>query len=507
MRTIFDTRGDIGVAQRVTLWLLAAGALLRLLQFLIDRALWLDESWVVGSVLDRSFADFLHPASLEFGKTSPFGFYLLEKVATLALGPSTLALRLVPLLCGLISLPLFLACARAFNERRARPLAVGLFALSGPLIYYSSEVKPYAGDLAIALALTLLARTALAPDAPRRRLAWLAAAGALALWFSYAAPFVLAGVALCGLGSALARLRIRELGEWTALAALWFASFVALWQVSIAELARIDWLVADLHQHWTDQFVPLGAQALPWLARAFVELFAWPAGIPAVLLAAPLFLVGSWTTATSDRAGLFLLLAPLLLACAASAWRLYPFGGRAILFAVPPVMLLIAAGATRVARATPRPTLALAVAASALLFEPAFAALTHLTRPHIYPPHRTPQELARAIDHVEQHWRDGDHLYVHFEAQWAFDYYRRFLDEEVQYTLGSLAQDDLSDYAAELDPLLGRDRAWVVFSDIVDYVAEHETWIVRYLESRGTLVDRLDPPGASLYLFDLSESE
>src|SRR5436305_6275455 len=109
---------------------------------------------------------------------APQGFLLAEKLATQALGPSDQALRLVPLLCGLAALPLFVLMARHLLRGPGLVLGTALFAFSPSLILYSSEVKQYASDLAVTLALTALALSLVRRGATARRCLALRLAGA-----------------------------------------------------------------------------------------------------------------------------------------------------------------------------------------------------------------------------------------------------------------------------------------------------------------------------------------
>src|SRR6202140_5812605 len=126
------------------------GALLRLTQFLSNRSLWLDEAKLALNIVNRSFVQLCKP--LDYGQGAPVGFLMLERSAVHLFGSGEYALRLFPLLSGMISLLLFYQLAKQ-SVPSAAPIAMGLFATSAPLIYYSSEVKQYSGDVAIALLL------------------------------------------------------------------------------------------------------------------------------------------------------------------------------------------------------------------------------------------------------------------------------------------------------------------------------------------------------------------
>jgi len=132
-------------------FIIAYGILLRLTQYLSNSSLWLDESRLALNIVNRSFSQLLQP--LDYGQGAPLGFLILEKAAVRLLGSSEYALRFLPLLCGVVSLLLFYRLAAQSISPKAVPIALGLFALSGPLIYYSSEVKQYSSDVAAAVLL------------------------------------------------------------------------------------------------------------------------------------------------------------------------------------------------------------------------------------------------------------------------------------------------------------------------------------------------------------------
>src|SRR5712692_1214244 len=122
------------------LWIIiCCGALLRLAQYLFNRSLWFDEALLAHNIINRSVSGLLKP--LDYAVGAPLGFLMLEKLAVQMFGSSEYALRLVPLLAGILSLYLFYRVAKLCVTPKAVPIALGLFALSGYLIYYASETK------------------------------------------------------------------------------------------------------------------------------------------------------------------------------------------------------------------------------------------------------------------------------------------------------------------------------------------------------------------------------
>src|SRR5687767_7409612 len=104
------------------------------------------------------------------------------------------ALRLVPLLSGLLLPWVMWRLTRAIAGTGAALIATGLTAVSVPLIYFSAELKPYGPDALVSAALLLLAlRVRSLPDNPAR---WwhLTLTSVAAILVSAPAPFVLVGV-------------------------------------------------------------------------------------------------------------------------------------------------------------------------------------------------------------------------------------------------------------------------------------------------------------------------
>jgi uncharacterized membrane protein len=74
--------------------------------------------------------------------------------------------------------------------------ALGAFAFSNYLIYYSAELKQYSTDVLLCLLLLLAFYRHISQESSLRDFAVLAALGTLALCFSYPAVFVLAALGI-----------------------------------------------------------------------------------------------------------------------------------------------------------------------------------------------------------------------------------------------------------------------------------------------------------------------
>ncbi len=364
--------------------LLGLGVALRVAQYLAGRSFWMDEMSLAGNIVGKSFAGLFGP--LEATQLAPPGFLALEWLAGQLPGAALWKLRIVPLLSGIASLFLFERFSRRYLGPTAALVALAMFALSDGLIYYSSEIKQYSSDVAVALACALMAPALATGPATPRRLLGLAAAGAAAVWFSHPALFVLAGVGVAAFVPAIAR---RQWGRAAGLALVgtaWLASFAGVYAVSLGQLggSRRMW------QFWAGVFPPAPGSArgtLGWAGRKVLYLFVNPldfatplgtriSAVPALAL----FAIGCGSLGRRDGEGLAILLLPAGFAVAASGLRMYPTHGRLALFLVPFLLVPIAEGAGWLRSRGVRGVAWASVLAAILLF-PALDAAYHVVVP------------------------------------------------------------------------------------------------------------------------------
>jgi Dolichyl-phosphate-mannose-protein mannosyltransferase len=360
----------------------AVGTVLRLAHYFGRPSLRLDEARLALNVATRSWAGLLRP--LDYDQTAPPIYLWLEKAATLVGGMNELAFRLPAIVPGILCIPSLYVVARRLASDRIALLAAALAAVSPLCIQYSAESKPYALDALIGLALIYLALDWI--EAPQSsQAAWRAVgAGAVAVWASTPAIFVLAGiVATLWLGPSAGRApRVRV----AAAALVWAASFAAAY-FTVYRPAAVN---PYLQQYWA------GSMLAPWrpdvvrrvwqgtrdvLWQVFfggateppisaVEQGTLSLGAAAIGLLAGL---GLWHLAARDRRSVLLLVGPLAAVVTASMLGLYPIAARLMLFAAPCLIIPVAAAASAAAS---RPAASLAFRAAA-----SFAGLVLLLPP------------------------------------------------------------------------------------------------------------------------------
>lgn len=473
------------------------GILLRLRQYFFDRSLWLDEALVVLNVIHRTPIELLKP--LDYHQGAPLGFLLLEKAAVIRLGSSELVLRLIPLLCGILSIIVFTSVARRFLAPAAVPLAAALFALSEPLIYYSSEAKQYSGDVAVAVLLYMCAGYLLEHEMEVRRAVIISIIGAIALWFSQPAAFILPAVGLSWLMDSLQARRGRTLALLCIPAVVWAGSFLGSYLVSLRGLTHDSGLL----EYWEGAFAPFPPRHLAdlrWFIDSFFQIFSDPIGLTLTGIAAVAATLGAIELFSKQRARFALFVTPVALTLVASALHRYPFRGRLLLFLTPSFILLIAAGLENI-HARTRTTLPYlsSLLVGFLFMHPLLDAAHHLVKP------QKKEEIKPMMEYVRDHRTSGDVLYVYYWSVPPFQYYsERNLIGSMEEVIEVRPEEHSNTYKKDLERLRSRKRVWILFSHVYHAVDE-ERLLLSYLDDMGNRLDSSRSVGASVYLYDLSD--
>jgi hypothetical protein len=487
-------------------WLLAAGVIalcgtvLRVIQYAADRSLWLDEAMLALNIVNRNVVQLLI-GPLDLNQGAPPGYLMIEKLMVGVLGNSEYALRLFALVAGSLALLLMAVVAKASLKMAGALFALTLLAIGQYPIYYASEAKPYASDLMIALLLYVAASSPMRGKITYRQAIFLGGLGALALWFSYPAVFVLAGIGCTLLWQGVIQ---RRWETWRPLAlcgALWLSSFALLYLFTLRNLTANHILL----DYWQGRFMPLPPWREPgWLLRTLRQMMQNPAGLP-MTLASVLFLIGLYGLFTNQWSWALALAAPLGFTLLASALHQYPFGNRLLMFALPNILLITVGGLEWIHTALQRPWLAYPVTvivAGMLLWQPLVSAIENVGAP-------TMREHVRPLlAYLQVHRQPQDRTYVYYGALAAFQYYAPFYGFKTgDYIVGSDARGHSAVYLNELDALEGQRRVWLLFSHVYEAKgANEEVLILHHLDSVGRRMTKVDEPDATLYLYNLAVS-
>jgi hypothetical protein len=373
----------LGSPERLTWALVAVGILLRIGAYAHGRGYWLDERFMLRNIEGMAPFDLLRP--MRDAQLAPPGFVALERLLAARLGSSPYALRLVPLAGGIAAMVVFRSLAMRALTGPAVPIAVGLFALSDDLIYYSAELKPYILDASVAVVALWFGLGAIAGRRSARERPTAVVFGLIAPWLAFASGALLPAVALAWGVSAAGRRDGRDLAWAIGSGALWAASGLGSLFVARSMLLESA-LIMD--RFWGFAFMPIPPSSRDeWaeLVRHALNVFAGPGRVatpfgPAASAALGLGLaaLGAGLMAHDRRwETLALLLLPGLLHALASSGRLYPFHGRLTLYLAASLLPLIGRGLGAIWRRLPSHPTRVALVAVVFL-TPTFEAVWHL---------------------------------------------------------------------------------------------------------------------------------
>lgn len=477
----------------VTIVLLGSGA--RLAAMFYERCLWLDEAMLALNLVERTPRQLFDP--LDWNQGAPVGFLLAVKGAISAFGTSEWAFRLVPFAAALASLAGFAWVSRRLMPAHAALIATALMALSPYLISYAAECKQYGCDAAIAIGLLAVSLGLLQGKGGALRWTGLAVAGAMAVWCSHPATFILGGI-----GSALLIHAAVEKDRKRLLAAgltvgCWLVSFGACYLICLKQLGSNKYLT----DYWTDHFMPLAASpgTLSWIADHIISFFTQPGGIGGPLVplggfAAFLALVGTREFVRERWPVAVALVGPVLFLLAASGVQKYPFGGRLLLFLVPFATILVARGAAALYDATRNYNRFAAVALLVLLVgASAWETFDVLKRP------MRREQIAPVLEQVRKEMKPGDKVFVYYSAVPAYQFYTRGNPlPAADATFGVESRDNPEAYRKEVQALHG--RVWVIFS----HPHKHEETLLKtMLGDRAPCERAIRDTGAAAWLHDM----
>jgi len=492
--------------------LVAIGILLRVVEYARNRALWFDEALYALQLSGCRFEELLRPVG---ALTWPVCYALVQKPIVTALGMSEYGLRLLPFISGVASTILMLLLARRVLARAAVPVATGLFAISVPLVYFSTEFKPYSFDVALTLLILFLADGALEVEWTTRRSVLYALGGAACIWLSHGAMFVLGGVGIVFLIHALRRPGRRNIVPVLVVLGTWFLSVVSYYVLFAQPMTT----VSVLRELWGGGFMPFpprSARDFLWPIARFHQFLRHPAGLVFPTLGALAFIVGCISLGRRSPTRLGLLIAPLALVWLAAALGKYPIRGRTVLFLTPVAFSMIASGVAWALERSSGLLRIAVVAAVALLFaqavRPGDSAFWQVVAPDAREKPHPRADPRPALVYMRDRAKPGDVIYIYRGSWPVFDYYAP------RYGLGRgggspyrhvYGTEGPSAYRLDLPLLRGHRRVWVLLSRVWEWnqiVHEHEALLAAF-DAVGDRLDSFVRPGVRLYLYDLSPKE
>ncbi|AHM62374.1 hypothetical protein D770_20625 [Flammeovirgaceae bacterium 311] len=481
------------VAYRLMWLLLGIGIFLRLFHFVDNRSLWNDEVYLATSLIRMDFWE-LATSPLYFQQKAPLGFLWLVRLSVVIFGKAEMALRLVPLLSGVLSLFLFLPVTRYFLKPLGAVLAMGILALAPVLIYHTVEIKQYSTEL-LATMLSLYLYTRYGNSFDLKSLFLWGVWGAVIFWFSFSAVFVLGGIA-AGLG-----LYYLLQKDWHRLFyslipfSLWLLSFGLVFYLFIYNQPEGDWLVEWFRGR--GGFLPHNASVAEvgsWLFNALYAFLEYPLSVlwsayqiqslqnPVlrfILKMAPLFFicwgVGYAVYARNDKKNFLVLLLPFVLTLLAAMLEMYPFFERLLVFLAPIPIILIAKGCQRLTRSLPAAVGRLRyILPLLLLLWPLYRSTVQMINTDAFADGKK-SYYREGFLYVKENMQEGDLLYVYWNLAHVYSYYKEAYQLELEAELlpdVRSVSGNATEYLNRLRPYYaeaaGNSRVWFVTDPYMD---------------------------------------
>ncbi|MCW2615680.1 MAG: hypothetical protein JWN08_2674 [Frankiales bacterium] len=432
--------------------LLLLGAEMRLRQWSGARSLWLDEALIARSLVSRDYVG-LVADPLQGEQAAPVLWLWASRLSLDLFGEHEKALRLVPLVGGLSALVLVWLLARRLLPAVLVPVAVLLTVLSPSLLYFSNDVKPYSVDVAVCLGLVLLALRVPRAAGPSRPVALLALAGSAAVWASFASVFVLAGLSLVLVLTALREGRGRAVGTGAVLSA-WVVSLGLSYVAVLHRLADSE----VLSSFWGYTFPDRALDLPTWLLRRAVELTEDPLELAVWPVALALLGYGAWQLRSR---GWLLAASAVPVATVAAALSLYPFASRLALWLVPLAAIALAAALPSTAGQGRR---VVATAAALVLVAAPMATRSVPQVSEVL----LVEELRPVMEQLQEQRQPGDLVLVDIPAKAPYDFYTSLTglgrDGVVLFATTEEVGGRCNDPVALKTGRFATQRVWVVFA-------------------------------------------
>ena len=444
--------------------ILGLGVLLRIVIFLQNHSIQLDEANLARNIIEKPFGDFFQ--SLDYQQYAPPLFLVIEKANTLLFGPSEYALRLFPLLVGMGSLFLFYQLAKKLSIGGISMLFVlFVFSFSEYYWHYANEAKQYSSDVFISLLLTYLALTEKRNFDVLFALKW-SAIGIIAVWSSMPAVFVLAGVGFYFFYQYWTGEKTGKHLHLFLTGGLWLLAF-GVYYFSILQSDMADNHLQAYHREYFLK-LPLSIDAIQQDIAILLRLLTTTIGHTAIALGVGFIalIIGLVSLLRKDKKAVLLIFAPVFSVLVTSVLHKYSLIPRLTLFFTPLLLLIIGLGVQLIFTKTNRwqkIIFGLLLIATAGLHD----GIKHLWQPYNI------SDIKSALHHIQEEWQSGDALFVNHETQPAFYYYAQLHPGRQEYrfepvVLGSWNTDNL------LQSIPSVPRLWVLHSHLISQTARQK---------------------------------
>jgi hypothetical protein len=523
----------MGKNNRFEPWMVAAiiglGIAFSLFQYFSNRCLWLDEAYLGLNIMHKSYGELFKP--LDYYQVAPIIFLFFEKFLTSLMDYTEMPLRLFPLLCFWVSILFFYRILKKlFVNPMVIFLALSLYVFNFSLIYFSSEVKQYMTDVCVTTVLYYIVIS----DYSRLKVKYyyLGIAGVIAIFMSNITPIILLSIGLYLLyetvleingdnqtsasdktGNPTVPKQKRVVGNSTfltkttlfvplaILSGLWLGSFALFYIMFVAGHPAKDFMT----NYWIGAFMPMNPFSLDFwefvIAKYYMVFFGlMPFGFIGLFILPPICLLGAYNLFHyGNFKVLILCFLPFLTHLSLSAFQLYPFETRLLLYTYPMLVVLSAYGIdflfTRLKIKKLYQHIVTGSLIVALILNLSFGLPIKVS------------EIKQCVIFMEEKIEPTDRVMVSFMAQFPYKYYRDIgYCKELPNNIESQEQVILIEkqYIERISELTG--KVWFLFTDHIEVDKINRKQLQKHCESNGyQLLQKHETHGASVLLYDFNK--
>jgi hypothetical protein len=412
-----NTANRFGKVFGIFLWLIVLlGILLRLIVYLQNRDLIIDEANIARNLFEKSYSELALP--LKYEQYAPPVFLWIEKLSTQLFGFGELSLKLYPLLTGIAALFFMRAVLLKFMSPGAAWLPLLMMASTYWYILYSTTVKQYMPDAMIALILVWLALQydLFTTSKSRFNAIWIIA-GMLAIWSSMPSVFVLIGVG--GYYAWLCRhnRNTNKFRQLSIIVIIWLINFTVYYFTILKSQVGLSNLQA-YHANYFLIATPANAHEWHHNWARIREIISNLGGYRYMGYLLTVLLCSTGLIALFiKRKDLFvLLLLPVAVTLVAAALRKFSLIDRVILFMMPLLLLVLGYGFAQIMRLKYIPVKLAGMGIGVFI-------IAHYNEYKFFKEQLPSPEIGKALDYVNASGAKGSELFIHHATTPVYIYY------------------------------------------------------------------------------------
>lgn len=321
--------------------ILVLAILLRIIVFLRNRSLFLDEANLSRNILQKDYLDLF--GSLDYQQFAPPLYLVTVKFITQIFGPHEYSLRLFSFSLGIASIFLFYKIVLKLFSNQSYYYPLLLFCFSLFMLRYQTENKQYASDVFFTLFFIYLGLKF--NSITNYKIIIFGIVGAIAIWFSMPVVFILAGF-----GSAIffqnywIQKNNSSYLAYIIMISLWLMSFALLFYNNLSDSIHTSYL-KEYHQNAYLK-LPFSVSNIKQsysILRDLLSSIVGPHLFVRIFVMFCLFF-GTIKLIKSKKSIAILLLLPIIASFMASVFEYYILIPRLALFMAPIIILLIGLG-------------------------------------------------------------------------------------------------------------------------------------------------------------------